>query len=269
VSLVTVVISNYNYHDYVGSAIESCLDQTVPCRIIVVDDASTDSSWKIIKKYAGENIQLVRLNKNSEGNARGKNVGISLADTPYITCLDSDDMLLPNSLQDRMKFLDEFDFVHGWAIHLATSLSYENLIAQHVVANSPPNGFPNVQNKIANIKSRGEGICWLQGIEASTVLCRSDMYDRFGLYDEEMKWKIDREMWWRWIFHGASRKYLESYVSIYRKHPKSITHRPHVKKPKLRGKMMKERRKIRETLTPENTLFPSNYDANAHIEEII
>ncbi len=266
---VTVVISNYNYQNYVGSAIESCLSQTVPCKIIVVDDASTDGSWDVIRRYRGKNTQFARLNHNSQGNARGKNVGICLANTQYITCLDSDDMLLPSSLESRIPFLDSFDFVHGRAVHLSTVLPYNKIETKYIAKHSPPSGVRKICAKIAKINSRGGGTLWAQGIEASTVLCHKNMYDRFGLYDEEMKWKIDREMWWRWLSLGASRKYLEKYVSIYRKHGASITHRATDKLPKLRSKMMKEKRKIREILTHENTMFPSDYEKDKHIGEII
>ncbi|MGL1409578.1 glycosyltransferase family 2 protein, partial [Vibrio parahaemolyticus] len=44
-SVVSIVITNYNYAHYLGQAIQSCIDQTYPfIEIIVVDDGSTDNS---------------------------------------------------------------------------------------------------------------------------------------------------------------------------------------------------------------------------------
>jgi len=178
-------------------------------------------------------------------------------------------MLLSDSLENRIPFLDEFDFVHGRAIHLPTVLPYKQIESEYITKHFPSSGIKKVRAKIAKINSRGGGVLWAQGIEASTVLCHRGMYDRFGLYDEEMKWKIDREMWWRWLSHGASRKYLEKYVSIYRKHGASITHRAMDKLPKLRSKMMKAKRIAREVLTEENTMFPLSYEKDRYIGEII
>lgn len=248
---VTVVISNYNYAQFVGSAIESCLFQSTPCKIIVVDDASTDDSWKIIKQY---NVRAVRLKQNSEGNARGKNIGIALSNTEFVTCLDADDMLLYYSLEHRLGAIGHFDFVHGWSIPVKTLDSYRKLMQDPQIKNKP--FARSSKAKKVDINSPR----WSFAIEASTVLARRSLYERFGLYDEEMKWAIDREMWWRWLNHGAQMKVLDEYVSIYRQHDKQLTKDRSRKDPEKCSKMLKDRQILRKNINPQNTLMLDTYN---------
>lgn len=92
----SVVITNYNYGQWVGSAIQSCLDQKwTPDEIIVVDDGSTDNSLDVLKEFEGK-IKLIA--QENQGVAAARNNGISAAKSPFIVCLDADDMLAPEYL---------------------------------------------------------------------------------------------------------------------------------------------------------------------------
>ncbi len=254
----TVIISNYNYGKYVGHAIESCLGQTVPCDVIVIDDASTDDSWDVISSYV-DDVKAVRLKVNSEGNARGKNIGICLATTDLITCLDADDMLLPKSIEHRLLFKDGIDFVHGWSHTVETEEG-----CKKIRVNPKKCQLNDKRKKLA----KEDPERWTWAIEASTVLARKSIYDKFGLYDEDMRWKIDREMWWRWLSHGAKKHTVMEYVSIYRRHNTQVTGDRSRKNPKQCTEMLVERKSSRKVVTAENTLLIPDYDYESHIEEI-
>ncbi len=261
-SEITVVISNFNYARFVTSSIESCLAQTMPCDIIVVDDASTDDSWKVIGRYRDQGVKAVRLKENSQGNARGKNVGICLSSTKYITCLDADDMLLPNSLELRMPFPEDIDFVHGWAHMVKSSASYKKLLK----TNRPPKFAFN--NKARKLRKEAEPR-WAFVVEASTVLAPKRMYEEYGLYDEEMRWTIDREMWHRWLVHGVRKKVVPHYVSLYRRHPGQLTQDRTKKNPKKSTDMLSQRMELRKTIiTHANTILMDRYDYQSFIDEV-
>ena len=58
--IITVYITNYNYGTYIKKAINSVLEQSYKnIDLIIIDDASSDSSKKIIKKY--EKYDHVRI----------------------------------------------------------------------------------------------------------------------------------------------------------------------------------------------------------------
>ena len=265
----TVVISNYNYGQYVGACIESCLAQTVPCKIIVVDDRSGDDSWSIIEEYAKKeaNVTGVYLEQNSNGNARGKNVGICMCDTKYITCLDSDDMLVPWSIECRLKKIKgKHDFIHGWAKLVWTELSYKKSMKKF---GDVLRGPVKYSKKVDKIKKEKSEVRWTWLIEASSVLARTKIYHKFGLYDEEMRWKIDREMWWRWLSHGAKRAVLSKYVSIYRNHDRQVTRNRSVKDPKKCTQELIRRKETRINIDRYNTLLMEHYDHEKFISQVV
>src|SRR5450631_2550416 len=86
--LVSVLINNYNYREYLAQAIDSALSQDYdPIEIIVVDDGSTDDSRSIIARY-GTKIRTVF--QNNSGQASAFNAGINAAQGDILCFLDSD-----------------------------------------------------------------------------------------------------------------------------------------------------------------------------------
>jgi glycosyltransferase involved in cell wall biosynthesis len=87
--LVTVLICNYNYGQFISEAIESALNQTWKnTEIIVVDDGSTDESREVLKKYEG---RIHIIHKENGGQASAFNIGITHASGEIVCFLDSDD----------------------------------------------------------------------------------------------------------------------------------------------------------------------------------
>lgn len=94
--LATIVIVNYNYERFVGSAIDSALEQShQPLEVIVVDDGSTDSSRQIISSY-GRRIRTVFQENAGQGAAY--NAGWREARGEFVLFLDSDDVLAKETI---------------------------------------------------------------------------------------------------------------------------------------------------------------------------
>lgn len=88
---VTVIITCFNYGQYVGEAIRSVLDQTVRAQqIVVVDDGSTDNSLDVIREFVPR-VEIVT--QPNAGVVAAKNLGLALATARWIIFLDADDML--------------------------------------------------------------------------------------------------------------------------------------------------------------------------------
>ncbi|MBI3986209.1 MAG: glycosyltransferase [Lentisphaerae bacterium] len=97
--LVSVVIPAYNHERYVGPAIESVLGQT--CRdleVIVIDDGSTDGTWRVIQPYLAD----PRVSAHTQANQDAYNTinrGLHLARGRFVAILNSDDLYAPRRLE--------------------------------------------------------------------------------------------------------------------------------------------------------------------------
>ena len=90
---VSVVISNYNYAEYIGEAIESVLAQTYEhLELIICDDGSTDNSREIITRYTVLDPRVSLLAKKNGGQASGFNAAFATCTGDLICFLDSDDV---------------------------------------------------------------------------------------------------------------------------------------------------------------------------------
>jgi glycosyltransferase involved in cell wall biosynthesis len=91
----SIVISTYNRSAMLKRAIESCLAQTHPCEIVVVDDCSPDDTQAVIGQYP--QVTYIR-NAANLGHSRTANIGIGQARGTWIKHLDDDDFLHPDCI---------------------------------------------------------------------------------------------------------------------------------------------------------------------------
>lgn len=104
-ALVSVIIPNYNYAEYLINAIDSVLAQDYePLEVIVVDDGSTDNSREILRSYKSR-IKTVEIENSGAPTAR--NFGFIKAEGSYIAYLDADDYWLPDKISCQMQRLRE------------------------------------------------------------------------------------------------------------------------------------------------------------------
>src|SRR5258708_31135231 len=93
--LVTIILPVYNQQDFIKESIKSLLAQTYPnFELIVIDDASTDGTFNLIKEFVDSRIVIIR-NERNEGLSASVNKGIRLAKGEYIARMDADDISLP------------------------------------------------------------------------------------------------------------------------------------------------------------------------------
>jgi len=100
----------YNNGPYIASAIQSVLNQTYSAwELIIVDDASTDDTAKIIQSALklDSRISARTLPENSRGAARPRNVAMKFAMGRYVAFLDGDDIWLPEKLERQISFMQK------------------------------------------------------------------------------------------------------------------------------------------------------------------
>lgn len=109
--LVSIIINNYNYVDFLQDTIDSALSQTYKnVEVIVVDDGSTDSSRDVIAKYGDRIIPILKANG---GQASALNAGFTASKGDIICLLDADDLFLPEKVSEVVElFLSQSNV--GW-----------------------------------------------------------------------------------------------------------------------------------------------------------
>ena len=112
---VTIIITTYNYENYLNECIDSCIEQLpsgLNYEIVVVDDGSTDGTHKILSKVFPKTLRIYHI-KNS-GIERASNFGFFKAKGKYIVRVDADDLLKPNFCQVVEKYLSpNFGFYYS------------------------------------------------------------------------------------------------------------------------------------------------------------
>jgi glycosyltransferase involved in cell wall biosynthesis len=99
----TCLVSNYNYAQYLGDAIDAALDQTVPFdEIIVVDDGSKDGSVELLKSRYGQNPAVEIISKANQGQLSCFNEGFARSNGDLVFFLDSADLFEPDYVENAL-----------------------------------------------------------------------------------------------------------------------------------------------------------------------
>jgi len=116
--LVSVIMPVYNTEKYLWDAIESILNQTLKdFEFIIIDDGSTDNSWKIIQSYSEKDKRIKAYqNKKNRGISYTRSLLVQKTKTNFIAMQDSDDISLPQRLNTLYKeIINKPDcWVIGW-----------------------------------------------------------------------------------------------------------------------------------------------------------
>jgi glycosyltransferase involved in cell wall biosynthesis len=112
--LVSILINNYNYGNFLAEAIDSALNQTYPyIEVIVVDDGSTDNSHDVIQSYGDK---IVSVFKENGGQASAFNIGFDKSQGEIICFLDADDLFLRDKIEKIVNIFK--NYLHSdWCFH--------------------------------------------------------------------------------------------------------------------------------------------------------
>ncbi len=96
---VSVLMPAFNAGEYLAIAVQSILNQTfADFELIIIDDGSTDESFKSIASIQDERVKIIR-NRSNLGIVASRNLGLQAASAPLIACLDADDVALRSRLE--------------------------------------------------------------------------------------------------------------------------------------------------------------------------
>lgn len=112
-SLVSVIVTNYNHSQYIQQAVRAIENQThKDIEIIIVDDCSTDHSEVHLKDFEGRGHKVIRLPAN-KGKWNALNVACEAARGSLITLQDADDSSCKQRLEWQLEALKRTDSYHN------------------------------------------------------------------------------------------------------------------------------------------------------------
>lgn len=108
---VSIVISAYNAERYIAQTLDCIINQTMQdVEIICINDASSDGTLHIIKKFAKKEDQIVIINnENNQGAAICRNIGIERSTGAYICFLDADDVYSLDMIEKEYEAICKYD----------------------------------------------------------------------------------------------------------------------------------------------------------------
>lgn len=203
--LVSVIMPVYNAENYLAEAIESILKQTYRnFEFIIVDDASTDNSKPIIKKYAKKDRRIRSyFSKSNHGEAAARNLGFSKARGEYIAVMDGDDISDNKRLEKQVDYLTK----HRDTVVMGSNISIMD-------STSTVYGERHYTENDREIRKE---IGWKSPFAHPTVMMKKNALDLAKGYDEGLLQAPDYDLWFRLLRLGKGHN-LQEKLLIYRVH---------------------------------------------------
>lgn len=104
-SKISVIIPVHNTQEYLPICMESILGQTMSdIEVILVENASTDNSLELCHKYASSDSRVKVIHSDVGDLSSARNLGLELATSEYVSFIDSDDTLQPDTYETLYGF---------------------------------------------------------------------------------------------------------------------------------------------------------------------
>jgi glycosyltransferase involved in cell wall biosynthesis len=191
---VSVVIPTYNRAAFLGPAVASIREQTLPCNeIVIVDDGSTDDTEAVVATL-GPGIRYVR--QSNAGPAVARNRGIRETQTDLVGFLDTDDRWLPEKLALQVEVMKRHPSV---ALVCADMAIEDDSGKQLVDSNFEKRGMKRLFEDLDGkpIPDAPRRLLEINFVNTSTTLIRRDVLVALNSFDDRLRYGEDLELWLR------------------------------------------------------------------------
>jgi len=216
--LISVIIPTYNRAGIIVDAINTVLNQTYQhFEIIIIDDGSNDNTNEVIKNINDSRIRYV-YQENSGRPSLARNSGIKIAKGEYIAFLDSDDLWHPQMLEKHINVMNENNDV-GFSTNWSSYRTFEG---------------EELFKKNSYAKNKNEYIRYIlltpdkAYAGTGTILVKKECFDKVGLFDEDLTYCEDWDMFCRiaMIYEFYNIEEVLTYVRV---HDASLSKNPNPK----------------------------------------
>ena len=186
----SIVIPLFNKENHVFKTIQSVLNQTyLFFEIIIINDASTDDSLKVVEGIKDHRIRIIKHAKNL-GLSAARNSGIRASKYNYIAFLDADDYWSPNYLEELLKLIKSYPNEKAFG-----TFYKEDFFGSIVLPKTSLNlKYFNQTLIIENFFKLNLGKLI---ITQSSIVIHKEVFEKVGYYDEQITFAEDIDFYIR------------------------------------------------------------------------
>lgn len=203
---VTVIIPVFNRAVEIRCAVASVLRQRapVPLDVLVIDDGSDDDTPQVLADLAAADSRVRTIRRDNGGISAARNTGLDnlLAETEFVTFLDSDDLMAP----DR--------FVTDLAVLIArpeVAITYGNMVITFAL-----------DRDNLTVPKNAEQL-ELTSVHLACCLYRRSLIETVGRFDDTLKMAEDTDYIFRTFEIGVIFVQTETVCHYYLRHPGNIS----------------------------------------------
>lgn len=206
---VSVVIGAYNCGRFIEETVFSVINQIFKnWELIIVDDGSSDDTYKIISNIRDDRIRAIRLDKNSSLPAISRNIGIKASRGEFIAFLDHDDIWFSDKLNIQLQCLKQDPAI--------------GLICCNLRVMSPDKTFDSIDLFFDNKQRSGylyKELMSSNFIACSSVVTKASILRDSGYFDEDPN-IVACEDWDLWLRIAKQNKivFIPQTLGAYRMH---------------------------------------------------
>ena len=211
-NLITIALPVYKRTDFIRKALDSAVNQTKPCSILLIDNNSPHDDFKtIIDSYNNADIKYVKTEKTVPQDENFNNC-FRYAETPWVTVLHDDDMLHCQYVENSLKILERYGETVG-------GIAYPSFVSEEEwdEVNKP-------RELTGDIRILNPEFFYFNNFPFPGVLVKKDVAQEIGGFNSDLHPIADFDFWYRYTTR-MKMIYVNQVMSFYRISPsQSTTH---------------------------------------------
>lgn len=209
---ISVLIPLYNQEKYIEECIKSVINQTFNnMEIIIIDDGSTDSSYKIASKFlCDKRIKIIRQNNVGLGETRNRLIRESTGE--FVFHIDADDYIAQDCLENM---------INNQAVH-----NSDIVFSNFIVINNLKQELKKIKRSFFKKKDRYSSF-YLAGFGYKSVcntLIRKQLYTEHNIKVPKVNYGEDWSVIYKLVYFSHKISHINKYTYFYRKNLESMTY---------------------------------------------
>ena len=200
---ITIALPVYKRTDFIRKALDSAVNQTKSCNILLIDNNSPHDEFKtIIDSYKNANIKYVKTDKTVPQDENFNNC-FRYAETPWITVLHDDDMLHCQYVENSLKILERYGETVG-------GIAYPSFVSEEEWEE-----VKKIRELTRDIRIMNPEFFYFDGFAFPGVLVKKDVALEIGGFNSDLHPIADFDFWYRYTTR-MKMIYVNQVMSFYR-----------------------------------------------------